>query len=155
MSKTHWKKLFNPTWLGSWDFDPGQDKILTISKVTQEEVVNGDGKKDTVPVVHFAEDEKPFIVNVTNSKAIDQAAGSHYIEDWIGKKIALYVTQVKAFGTVTDAVRVRPVAPKKPALDSARFDKMLQSIVSGNFTKEQAQERFSLTKAQAEKIAAL
>ena len=30
-----------------------------------------------------------------------------YIENWAGKKITMYVKQVRAFGDVTDAVRIR------------------------------------------------
>ena len=38
MNKTHWKKLTNPNYLGSWDFQPGEIRTLTIKEVREEPV---------------------------------------------------------------------------------------------------------------------
>lgn len=109
---THWKKLQNPDYIGSWAFDPGQEMVVTISGVNQQEVIGSDGKRETCTIVHFAEQIKPLILNTTNAKAISKVAKSEYIEDWVGHKIQLYVDRVRAFGEVVDAVRVRPTKPK-------------------------------------------
>jgi hypothetical protein len=110
--KTHWKKLHNPDYIGAYAFQPGEEKVLTIASVTQEDVKNKDGKSDTVMTVRFKEkDVKPLICNVTNAKAIEKVAGSGYIEDWTGVPIQLYVTEVSAFGVNS---RCGPRPPETP-----------------------------------------
>ena len=109
MAKTHWKKLTNPNYLGAYSLEDGQDIILTIAYVRQEDVIGSDGKKEECAVCHFKErDFKPMILNVTNMKAIAKVVGSPYIDDWAGHRIQIGTEQVRAYGTITDALRVRP-----------------------------------------------
>ena len=110
MSETHWKKTFNPDYLGAYAFDPGEEKIVTIVSVTQEEVTGLEGRTELCLVAHL-ENEKPLILNKTNCKAITKLLGTPYIEEWAGHRIALAVQSVKAFGEYTDAVRVKPKLP--------------------------------------------
>lgn len=35
-----------------------------------------------------------------------------YLGEWVGKKLQLYVTMVAAFGTTTNAVRIREFCPR-------------------------------------------
>lgn len=115
---THWKKLTNPDYLGSYAFDPGEEKIGTIAYVREESVVGADGKKEDCTVAHFAEkDLKPLILNATNCKAITKLYKTPFIEDWAGKRIVMRVQAVKAFGEVVDAVRIKPEIPKAAAPD--------------------------------------
>lgn len=108
---THWKKLTNPDYLGAYSFNPGEEKILRIKSVSQELVVGTDGKKEQCTVAHFDGGEKPMILNRTNCKAISKIYNTPYIEDWTGKRVTIYVAQVKAFGEVVDALRIRPKKP--------------------------------------------
>ena len=110
---THWKKLTNPDYLGAYALDEGQELILTISYVREETVTGPDGKKEDCTVMHFAEKVKPMILNVTNAKTITKIYNTPYIENWAGKKIQIYVAQVKAFGDLVDALRIRPFIPKE------------------------------------------
>lgn len=150
---THWKKTFNPDFLGAHDFQPKEEIVATIEGFNEaQEIVGSGGKKDVVTAL-FLEGYKPLILNRTNAKLISKALKSPYMEQWTGKAIQLYVQSgVKAFGDVVDAVRVRPVAPKaaKPTLDTERFKKMLDSIDAGKFTSELAKEKFTLTPDQLE-----
>lgn len=112
MEKTHWKKLTNPDYLGAYSFQEKEEKILTISRVKQEIVVGTDGKKEECTVARFQENEKPMILNATNCKTIAKLYNTPFIEEWVGKKIKIYVTQVKAFGDVVDALRIRDKVPE-------------------------------------------
>ena len=142
MSKTHWKKLTNPNYLGSYAFQPGEEKIVTIKEVKREIVQNQNGKEDCT-VAYFEEDIKPLILNKTNADAIARAWGTPYIEDWAGKKIVLKVKKVSAFGEMVDAVRIskdRPVEETiicencgKPILPVA--GKTAQAIATATKTK--------------------
>lgn len=123
MTKTHWKKLHNPDYLGSWALQPGQDIVVTIRSAAEETVTGADGKKEDCMVMRFVEnDVKPMIVNSTNAKMIQKVLKTPYIEDWAGRKIQLYVESVKAFGDVVDAIRVRPYLPKVTEPDAKCAD---------------------------------
>lgn len=110
MSETHWKKLTNPDYLGSYAFDPGEEKIVTIDFVAQKEVKGADGRTENCIVAHLI-GEKPFILNKTNCNAITKLLGTPYIEEWAGNRIVLAVQTVQAFGEYVDAVRVKPKLP--------------------------------------------
>ncbi len=105
---THWKKLTNPNYLGSYAFEDNNDLICTIQKV-QNEVVTGDGgRKEECTVCYFVENVKPMILNKTNMKAIAKLLGTPYIENWVNKKIQIYVDPKVKFGReITGGLRIR------------------------------------------------
>ncbi|WP_156900527.1 hypothetical protein [Anaerovorax odorimutans] len=113
-TKTHWKKLYNPDYLGAYALTPGQDLIATIRFVKSEVVTGPDGKKEECMVMYFSEkDIKPMIMNSTNSKTISKLFKTPYIEEWAGRKVQIYIDHVKAFGEVVEALRIRPFLPKE------------------------------------------
>lgn len=117
--KHHWKQLTNPDYIGAYDFQPGEERIVTIKSVERKQVTGPDGKKEECTVCFFEEPYKPMILNVTNCKMISRIAETPYIEDWTGKSFKIIVTKVKAFGEVVDALRVKSehVTKKKPTLE--------------------------------------
>ena len=143
MGKTHWKKLNNPDYLGAYALEPGEDMILTIKSAGEETYVGNAGKKETGLLIHFVEKEaKPMICNATNAKTITKVAGSPYVEDWKGAKIALFATEVNAFGDTVEALRVRPYTPKTEiycddcgAPIKAKYGKSPRQLAA--YTKEQ------------------
>ena len=109
----HWKKRFNPSYIGEWDFPDGKDLATTITGVTEEDVPspqNG-GKTEKKVIVHF-DGLKPLILNSTNAKRITNATGTPMMEEWIGKPVQLGLEMCSAFGTMTKAVRVRDFPPR-------------------------------------------
>lgn len=110
----HWKKLVSdPKYLGEADLAAGQEITVTIAAVTREAVKNADGQAEKI-VVHFAENCKPMILNVTNSKAIAKVTEEKLVEKWKGARIQLYIDpKVRAFGEIVAALRVRPFAPRQ------------------------------------------
>lgn len=117
MEKTHYRKLRNPNYIGSYELMTGgepKDLDVEIVSASKEHVQNGDKKEEAMVI--SLKHQKPFIVNSTNAKNIAKALGSPYIEDWAGKRITLYVAKIRAFGEYVDALRVRPVAPQAPSL---------------------------------------
>lgn len=124
---THFKRLMNPDYLGSYAFEKGQEMTLTISKVQAELVTGADGKKEDCIVAHFRENVKPMILNATNCKAIAKLYRTPYIEEWVGKQVVVRVQQVKAFGDVVDALRIKPEIPTKaPEFKCADCGNVLQ-----------------------------
>lgn len=117
MAKTPWKKIVSdPNYIGEADFQEGEEKILTIKNVNQSETVTTAEGKSQKAVLHFDETgNKPMILNVARSKAIEKVTKSKFVEDWTGFKIQLYIEDnIKAFGETVSAVRVRPFRPKEP-----------------------------------------
>ncbi|MBU3661188.1 MAG: hypothetical protein FGM14_15050 [Flavobacteriales bacterium] len=158
--KTHFKKLKDPNYIGSWDLmdENGtvQNRIVTIKEVKQDVVFDGKGGSEQCPVVLFNEC-KPMVANSTNLKAIQKVTGSPFIEDWVGKQIELTVVKVKAFGEIHDAIRVVPKAPQlqqkaKESISDERFEDALKSIKDGKFTKEKLQAKYILTSTQKLKL---
>ena len=107
-----YRKYMDKNFLGAWDIPEGDDLVLTISDVEQNEVKNERGSERKL-TIHFAEDYKPLIMNATNCDRITKAYGSPKVEDWVGKRIALTTEKVPAFGSVKDAVRIRPYPPRE------------------------------------------
>lgn len=126
--KTHWKKLKNPDYLGSWDLADSEgvyhNKVVTLGNVSKKFVHDGKGGGDECVVAEIA-GLKPMILNSTNLKTISKLLDSDFIEDWKGKKIELTVAKVKAFGETHDALRVskvKPVAKQKLDFTPDKFE---------------------------------
>lgn len=108
----HWKKLTNPDFLGAYAFDRGEEKTATIADVRQDKVTGADGKEEMCTIVYFAEDLKPLILNRTNAKMITKLYRTGYIDEWVGKRITMCVKNVRAFGEVVEAVRIKNEIPR-------------------------------------------
>jgi hypothetical protein len=107
---THWKKLTNPNYLGSHDFQPNQEVKVTIEKIENVDIELFNGKKLEIKnciLAYFKGAKKPMILNKENMKLITKVVGSPYVEQWQGKEIILYVANVSAFGSTVEAVRVK------------------------------------------------
>lgn len=100
--------------LSSYDLIGMKDIELTISRVELAENVSFfdlKARKETLKrksiLVYFEGAKKPLVLNVTNTKTIIEKLGTNKGSEWIGKKITLYVTRVKAFGASVNAIRVK------------------------------------------------
>ena len=107
-----YRKYLDKSYLGAWDIPDDGDLILTIDRAVRDEVQNERGKEKKL-ILYFVEDYKPMIMNKVNPESISKALGSTKLEDWEGKRIAIYSERVNAFGGVKDALRIRPYPPKE------------------------------------------
>lgn len=114
MSDTHWKKTFDPRFLGSCDFEPGEEKVLTIKCVKREECTFEGGRRESCNIAYWQEDLKPMILNVTNCKMITRLLKTPYMERWAGHRIQIYVDpKVKFKGEETEGLRIRNKLPEE------------------------------------------
>lgn len=128
--RTHYKRLRNPDYLGSWDLADSEGRfnplVVTIGNVTKKYVHDGKGGGDECVVAELV-GLKPMILNSTNLKTISKLLNSPFIEDWVGKSIELMVKKVKAFGEMHDALRISPIKPQvnkvKPQFTTENFEK--------------------------------
>lgn len=89
----------------------GQDWIVTIDHVTQE-ILEKDNKKDKKWVLYFKELEKGLALNATNGNTLIKILGTDEMNDWAGKRVALYVKDDIEFGgELVSGIRVRPKLP--------------------------------------------
>lgn len=145
--KTHFKKLKNPDYLGSWDLadENGnfKNKVVTITDTKKQMVHDGKGGQEECITVHYKEC-KPMIMNSTNLKTIYKTLGTPYVEDWVGKKIELEVQKVRAFGEVHDALRVvktnLELDPKHPKWNGAK-----SAIKAGTVTIEAIKKQYTIS----------
>jgi hypothetical protein len=159
MSKTHFKKLMNPNYLGSWDFtnDDGtyREEVVTVRATRKETVFDGRGNSEELPVVFFDGLKMGMVMNSTNMKTLAMSTGSPYIEDWVGKPIGIRVEQVRAFGDTHDALRLfQPKGQKLPQAGKPEITPThkawapaVQAVASGKYTKEQVLVKYAITGA--------
>jgi hypothetical protein len=153
-TKTHWKKLVDPRFIGAYALPNGDDITVTIERVQLETVKMMGGKNEDHTICHLR-GQKPMILNVTNSKSIHKLYGP-FIEDWAGKQITLFASTAKMGGELVECLRIRPsVASKKPTvLTDARFKAALAGIKANTYTAEKLRAAAALTDAQEEALKA-
>ena len=164
-----WKKMttgkyrnyqeFYANYLGGWSFADG-DQILTIKDVEEQEVriKDKDSGTEVKLTVTFQETDLPLVLNRTNADMIAKVTGTSFTGDWIGKKIKVGTSKVRAFGDVWDAVRVRDekitAAASEPATEAQirRIHELAedgQINMSGLFRYYKIGDLSDLTKKQA------
>lgn len=109
-TKTPYEVYFK-TFLGGWSFANG-DRTLTIKGIDKKEMYDMEtGGTKTGITLLFEEEELPMVMNITNASTIAEVLGTNITEDWIGRKIIVGTSKIKAFGKMHDAIRVRNTKP--------------------------------------------
>ena len=99
--------LYPSKYLKSGDLE--EDMRLTIKSLTQENLGQGD-EQEVKPVLYFQEIEKGMVLNKTNCDTISNLYGPE-TDDWTGKRITIFATEVEFRGRQTLALRVRMKQP--------------------------------------------
>ncbi len=82
--------------------------IVTISGLTNENLAKDGEVPDMKYVLHFSENLKPMVLNLTNGKLIAIVTQSEETDEWIGKKITLWNDPTVSFGEkMTGGIRVQ------------------------------------------------
>lgn len=130
----------NPNYLGSWDLEEitNREVTLTIEKIIDESVVTN-GQKENCTVCYWTDKNfKPMILNVTNKKTIAKMYKTKDTEKLKGKAVTIYIEQVKAFGGIHDALRIRGKIPQISTGPLPKCEECGKDIESyGNMTPEQ------------------
>ena len=149
-TKTHWKRLVNPDYIGAYALNPGEDLTVTIKQVVREFVTQAGGKKEECTVAHLV-GAKPLILNATNSKTIAKLYGP-YIEDWAGKAITLYASTTTFGREMVECLRIRATEPErivtKQPLTPERFANALAKVNAGQFDRNKLLSDYALTEEQ-------
>ncbi len=150
--KTHWKRLINPDYIGAYALNEGEDLTVRIEFVQVEEITGTGGKKELCTVAHLV-NQKPMILNVTNSKSIAKLYGP-YIEDWAGKLVTLFASTARLAGETVECLRIRPKVAERKAkpITDTRLDEAIASIKASTYTTERLRSAFLLTDEQEAKL---
>ena len=90
----------------------GKPRPLTIRTCVLEELGQGSDKEQK-PVLYFNGAQKGLVLNKTNANVIVDAYGK-MTEDWEGKPVEVYPTQVEFKGKLVDGIRLRVVPEAQP-----------------------------------------
>ena len=147
-SKTHYKKLMNPDYIGAYALNEGEDLTVVIAHVAREIITGTGGKKEECTVAHL-KNQKPFILNSTNQKSIAKLYGP-FIEDWAGRPITLFASTTKLAGDTVECLRIRPTVTRRepPKITDERLAKAVDQIKSGAYTTDKLRANFTLTAEQ-------
>jgi hypothetical protein len=99
-------------WLSAADLDE-EDLTVTMKRIEQERIGQG-SQADDKWVLYFKGQDKGLVLNKTNAKTIAGLYGDD-TDNWMGKPITLFPTQVDMQGKQVDAIRVRNKPPKAKA----------------------------------------
>ena len=104
-----------PRFLGSWDILNG-DIIATIDDFREETIEGNRGVKERKCILYFKEKEYlPMVCNLTNRKTLAKLFKTVNSDKLNGKRISIGTEQVRAFGKMHDALRIRPIVPAQTA----------------------------------------
>ena len=96
---------FSGRWMNANDIGaPGKTLRTTITDVTEEEVGQGNDKKNKL-VVWLKDSEKGLVLNKTNGNDLAEILGDE-TDDWTGKKIVLKVERVEFQGKKQPGLRI-------------------------------------------------
>lgn len=98
------REIYGGNYLKAEDL-AGKEINAQIEDVT---IVEMDEKKRAV--LHFKGKEKTLLCNVTNANMLEELLGSDDTDDWIGKRICLYVCKVDFQGKRVPAIRIKEAA---------------------------------------------
>jgi hypothetical protein len=108
------RSMYDSNYLYAFDLK-GRDVTVTIRDVRAVKVKNSE-KEEKKPIVYFKEskDARGLVLCKTNGKTIAAMYGND-TDGWVGKRVTLFAAMVDAFGKTVEAIRIRPLIPKKDA----------------------------------------
>lgn len=151
-TRTHWKALTNPRFIGAYALPNGDDLTVTIERVQPEEITLDGGRKELHTIVYL-KGHKPLILNMTNGKTIHKLYGSA-IEDWVGKQITLFASTARLGGEMVECLRIRPQVPAqaRKRISAERLARALEQVKVGAYTLAKLRAGFVLTDEQQHQV---
>jgi hypothetical protein len=107
------------------------DTVYTIERVEMQNVAAKGQPDEMKPTLYFQETERGLVLNKTNSATITSLYGPE-TDDWSGKPITLFSTEVDFQGKQTLAIRVRMKKPAAAPASSAKPAATVSGGVTGN-----------------------
>lgn len=110
-------RRISPKYISAGELPADKDTVVTIARITTEDVVGEGGKLSTMGIVYFKGWTKGWCLNSGCGKTIRKMYGAED-DQWIGKVIAIYRATTKVGGDAdVPCIRVRPTPPKTTRAD--------------------------------------
>lgn len=93
---------------------PEDGVTFVMDHVNMEDV---DGKGTMKPVLHFTDTKKGLVLNVTNSKRIQQITNTQDTDLWAGQSITLYESETEFGGETVPCIRIKAKKSTKAAAE--------------------------------------
>lgn len=88
------------------NYDTGN--LVTVKSIDRQNVGLADGEEDLKWCMHFNEFPKPMVLNSTNIQLATKALSTDETDDWIGRKLVIYVDDNVSFGgKLVGGIRIR------------------------------------------------
>jgi len=111
----HWRENMDMPYIRAETLQPSEKRILTIKKVVKETMPKLPGKEkekeEHQNVCYFEEDSLPMVLNVTNCETLTTLFGTGNVNEWVGKKFAIYATTTKVAGKTVPCLRICKFRP--------------------------------------------
>ncbi len=120
-------EMFPSRWLKASDFEDG-DQVMTISDLKTEKIGQGRDADDKW-VLFFEEDEKGLVLNKTNTNTIAKLHGDD-TDEWIGKQVTLFATEVQFQSEMVEAIRIRSKPPRQAKAKTAPAPAKAKMVVT-------------------------
>ena len=133
-------EVFSSNYLKAGELQ-GREATVTIESV---KVVTLNDKRKLV--LKFFGKNKSFVVNKTNSRAIERAYGPN-TDDWINNQIVLYPAVVEFQGEQVDAIRVRVPGPARQV--SPQTAEVRQKLQDQGFDTKPKPQGYAAPQTQA------
>lgn len=101
---------FPSKYIKASDLPEGKISAATIDEVSLQDIGQGAEKQKKI-VISFVGKDKSFVCNKTNARAIAKLYGED-TDDWVGKSIGLFRTEVQFGADMVESIRVHSKVPK-------------------------------------------
>lgn len=111
-----WEKIIDPNFINSELIGTiGAEKVVTITDIDFAECYDEQNKQKVKKQTVFFKECKPLVLNKTNAKMLKKlfSPNSDNPADAVGHKVILKVEQIKAFGKLVEAIRVKEFSETK------------------------------------------
>lgn len=128
-------ELHSTKYLKQEDFP--EPVLATVRTVTKENVSLPTQPKKERGVMYFEEYEKGMVLNATNLKRAEKFLGSDETDDWVGKKIVIYVDEDVEFGgEIVGGLRLKayrqaakvPIKQVEGEKTGGKFDELMDDV---------------------------
>jgi hypothetical protein len=125
---------FPSKYLKAADIPDGKFVPVVISHVDHEDVGGKNDPEDHKPVLYFQGKQKGMVLNRTNAETISAQYGDE-TDEWSGKQVMLYASEVQFNGKMVPCLRVKIV--RNQGAPPARAAVAAQAPVEPPFAEEQ------------------
>lgn len=103
-------QMVESKFLAKDDLDQDNGNLVTISRLEQQNVGLQGKEEELKWVMFFKEFKKPMVLNSTNIQLTTKALATEETDEWIGKRIVIYVDENVSFGgQLVGGIRIRKV----------------------------------------------